>query len=69
VLGSFLKAHRLLYHSTPGVRAYLGPVSRVIKKKKGCGEYRNMRIGVLGQTVGAYTVACCTPKHFALAVI
>lgn len=32
--GVFLKAHRLLYHSTQGVRAYLGLVLRVVKKKK-----------------------------------
>jgi len=29
-----IKAHVLLDHSTLGLRAYLGPGSRVIKKKK-----------------------------------
>jgi len=32
--GPFLKAHRLVYHSYQGLRAYIGPVSRVLKKKK-----------------------------------
>ena len=30
----FLQAHRLLYHSTQGVRACIGRVSRVIEKKR-----------------------------------
>ena len=29
-----LKAHRLLYHPTHGIRAYLGTVSRAMQKKK-----------------------------------
>jgi len=33
-VGSFLTANRLFYHSTQGLRADVGPVSRVIKKRK-----------------------------------
>ena len=38
-----LKAHRRVYHSTQSSRAFLGPVSRVTKKKKRTDDARSVR--------------------------